>query len=85
MIYNGDTDPCINSFLAQNWTSNLGLSESQSWRPWTTDGCQRMGGYVTRYANNFDFLTIRGAGHMVSYSLTHSLTHSLTLTYSLTH
>ena len=24
-----------------------------------------MGGYVTRYANDFDFLTIRGAGHMV--------------------
>lgn len=37
----------------------------QSWRPWTTDGCQSMGGYVTRYVNNFDFLTIRGSGHMV--------------------
>ena len=24
-----------------------------------------MGGYVTRYANDFDFLTIRGSGHMV--------------------
>ena len=24
-----------------------------------------MGGYVTRYQNDFDFLTIRGAGHMV--------------------
>ena len=24
-----------------------------------------MGGYATRYANDFDFLTIRGAGHMV--------------------
>ena len=24
-----------------------------------------MGGYVTRYVNDFDFVTIRGAGHMV--------------------
>ena len=24
-----------------------------------------MGGYVTRYAGRFDFLTIRGSGHMV--------------------
>ena len=24
-----------------------------------------MGGYVVRYKGNFDFLTIRGAGHMV--------------------
>jgi hypothetical protein len=24
-----------------------------------------MGGYVTRYEREFDFLTIRGAGHMV--------------------
>ena len=24
-----------------------------------------MGGYVTRYRQNFDYLTIRGSGHMV--------------------
>lgn len=65
LVYNGDTDPCINAFQAQNWTRNLGFKETQSWRPWTTDNCQRMGGYVTRYENNFDFLTIKGSGHMV--------------------
>ena len=43
----------------------LGLPETQSWRPWTLDGCKRMGGYVTRYEGDFDFLTIRGSGHMV--------------------
>ena len=37
----------------------------ESWRPWTTDSCQRMAGYVTRYEGNFDFVTVRGAGHMV--------------------
>ena len=48
-VYNGDTDPCINSLQAQNWTSNMGFSEKESWRAWTLDGCQNMGGYVTRY------------------------------------
>ena len=67
LVYNGDTDPAITSFAAQNWTSHLGLTEIQSWRPWTLDSCRRMGGYVTRYKErgSFDFLTIRGAGHMV--------------------
>ena len=66
LVYNGDTDPGINSFVSQNWTVALGLDESEGgWRPWTLDGCQRMGGYVTRYDGDFDFLTIRGSGHMV--------------------
>mmetsp|Transcript_41795 Transcript_41795/g.111392 ORF Transcript_41795/g.111392 Transcript_41795/m.111392 type:complete len:580 (-) Transcript_41795:623-2362(-) len=65
LVYNGDADPGINSFVSQNWTVALGLPETQSWRPWTLDGCKRMGGYVTRYEGDFDFLTIRGSGHMV--------------------
>ena len=66
IVYNGDTDPSINSFVAQNWTSHLGFTPTQPWRAWTIDGCRRMGGYVTRYeASRFDFLTIRGSGHMV--------------------
>eukprot|EP00937_MAST-01D_sp_MAST-1D-sp2_P001481 g1481.t1 len=65
LVYNGDTDPGLNSFYAQNWTAALGYKERQAWRPWTLDARQRMGGYVTRYENDFDFVTIRGAGHMV--------------------
>lgn len=65
LIYNGDTDPSINSFASQNWTSHLGLQEKQEWRPWTLDGKSYLGGYVTRYDGDFDFLTIRGSGHMV--------------------
>lgn len=61
-MYNGDTDPAITSFATANWTSHLGFEEVQHWRPWTVDGCQQMGGYVTRYEGMFDFLTIRGAG-----------------------
>jgi len=65
LIYNGDTDPCLDSLSGQNWTESLGFKETQEWTPWTLDGKQWMGGYVTRYENNFDFLTIRGSGHMV--------------------
>lgn len=25
LVYNGDTDPCINAYQAQNWTRNLGM------------------------------------------------------------
>ena len=97
LIYNGDTDPAINAFQAQEWTRNLKFEETKAWRPWTLDGCQKIGGYVTRYAlawlglarlsivchlsviiildiffvfssryaNNFDYLTIRGSGRSV--------------------
>eukprot|EP00978_Attheya_sp_CCMP212_P017736 scaffold47753_cov58-Attheya_sp.AAC.4 len=62
LVYNGDADPSVNSFQAENWTVSLGLNEVEAWRPWTTDSCRRMGGYVTRYEGSLDFLTIRGAG-----------------------
>lgn len=65
LVYNGDTDPALDTFQAQNWTSNIGLEEIEEWRPWTLDSCRRMGGFVTTYEGNFEFLTIRGAGHMV--------------------
>lgn len=65
MVYNGDADPSLNSFLAEYWTRLVGLPEVEAWRPWTIDGKLRMGGFVTRYKGDFDFLTIRGSGHMV--------------------
>lgn len=70
-MYNGDTDPSINSFLTQNWTSYLadqaGFKEKEGWRPWTRDGQVRVSGYVTEYdvSSRFSYLTVRGSGHMV--------------------
>ena len=52
LIYNGDTDPCINSFVTQNWTSSLNFPVLQPWRPYTIDNASYMGGYVTRYKVN---------------------------------
>lgn len=65
LVINGDTDPTLDSLVAQNWTSSLGFEEKEEWRPWTIDGKSYMGGYVTRYHGDFDFLTVRGSGHMV--------------------
>jgi hypothetical protein len=28
LIYSGDTDPCINTFWSQNWTSHVGFEET---------------------------------------------------------
>ena len=67
LVYTGDTDPGVLPGSSQNWTRSLGFDEVEAWRPWTLDGKQRMGGYVTRYVNDFDFLTIRGSGHMVPH------------------
>jgi len=65
LIINGDTDPTLDSFVAQNWTTSLGFKEVEEWRPWTIDGKQWMGGSITRYEHDFDFVTVRGSGHMV--------------------
>lgn len=65
LIYNGDADPGLNSFRGENFTKGIGLAEKEAWRPWTIDGKIRMGGFVTRYEGDLDYLTIRGSGHMV--------------------
>lgn len=69
LVYNGDTDPGINSFVTQDiYTTYLEteyVNKTESWRPWTVDGHSNVGGYVISYKGGFSFLTIRGSGHMV--------------------
>eukprot|EP00730_Choanoeca_flexa_P017961 TRINITY_DN8708_c0_g1_i1.p1 TRINITY_DN8708_c0_g1~~TRINITY_DN8708_c0_g1_i1.p1 ORF type:complete len:157 (+),score=38.82 TRINITY_DN8708_c0_g1_i1:73-543(+) len=69
LVYNGDTDPGINSFVTQDKYTEFfdaqGIELTESWRPWTLDGNNNMGGYVFGYASNFHFATVRGSGHMV--------------------
>lgn len=55
-------DPGLNTFVAQNWTTSLNIPLEKDWTPWTTDNCQYMGGYITKYQDDFNFVTIRGAG-----------------------
>lgn len=61
LVYNGDTDPGLNSFAAENWTSALELEEAEAWRPWTVDGRSYVGGYVTRYAGQVINVSSAGA------------------------
>lgn len=64
LIYNGDVDCCVPWSDNQMWTSSLGYAVADPWRPWKVNG--QVAGYVTVYSeNNFTFLTVKGAGHMV--------------------
>eukprot|EP01090_Pellita_catalonica_P022369 TRINITY_DN866_c0_g1_i1.p1 TRINITY_DN866_c0_g1~~TRINITY_DN866_c0_g1_i1.p1 ORF type:complete len:283 (+),score=41.84 TRINITY_DN866_c0_g1_i1:769-1617(+) len=69
LVYNGDADPGINSFLTQDiyteYFEREGIKVKEPWRPWTLDGETWMGGYVEEYFGDFAYLTIRGSGHMV--------------------
>jgi len=69
LVYNGDTDPGINSFVTQDiytdYLANESIPVTQPWRPWTLAGGANVAGYVTTWEGGFQFLTIRGSGHMV--------------------
>lgn len=63
LIFNGDVDCCVPYKGNEWWTSSLGLKVEKPWRAWTLDN--QVGGYVTTYESNFNFVTVKGAGHMV--------------------
>ena len=64
LIYNGDADACIPYIGNEQWTAGLGLPTQRPWHPWVVD--KQVAGYATTYSvNNFTFLTIKAAGHMV--------------------
>ena len=45
------------------WTSSLQMPLKKGWRQWTVNS--QTAGYVTSYASDFTFLTVKGSGHMV--------------------
>lgn len=63
LIYSGDHDMCVPFTGTQAWTESLGYKIVDEWRPWTSNG--QVAGYIQGYANDFTFLTIKGAGHTV--------------------
>jgi len=68
LIYSGDADACVPYYGTEEWTTGLGFPITEDWRPWTSDfnsGHSGTAGYVTKFTNDFTFLTIKGAGHMV--------------------
>ncbi|KAL8544692.1 hypothetical protein ACS0TY_005065 [Phlomoides rotata] len=63
LIYSGDHDMCVPFTGTQAWTQSLGYKIVDEWRPWNTN--DQVAGFLQQYANNFTFLTIKGAGHTV--------------------
>eukprot|EP01061_Rhynchopus_euleeides_P037712 TRINITY_DN645_c4_g1_i1.p1 TRINITY_DN645_c4_g1~~TRINITY_DN645_c4_g1_i1.p1 ORF type:complete len:517 (+),score=213.64 TRINITY_DN645_c4_g1_i1:43-1593(+) len=74
LVYEGDTDACglqtspvEDAFVS--YFKEIGLSKTQKWRPWTTDGAQQMGGYVIDWnGGKARFVSVRGAGHLVPHN-----------------
>ena len=75
-LQNGDADACVPYKGNVEWIKSLvkqgDLTEKDAWRPWYNDVWPGMpAGYVTTYKvnaapeNDFSFVTIRLAGHMV--------------------
>jgi carboxypeptidase C (cathepsin A) len=76
LIYNGDFDACVPYTDNEGWTQNMGypiLSEWHSWHYTSSAGNPyQVAGYAVSYKTGssnsnsaFEFITVRGAGHMV--------------------
>ena len=64
LVYSGDVDGCVPHVFTEQWTTNLGFPIKTPFRPWTLND-QVMGYAITFDVNDFTFLTVKGAGHMV--------------------
>ncbi|KAF8820699.1 putative Serine carboxypeptidase 1 [Cardiosporidium cionae] len=65
LIYYGDTDVIVPYNGGEYWVNQMGFKIVEHWRPWTLYGKERTGGHLINFANDFMYLTVRGAGHMV--------------------
>ncbi|KAF8823071.1 putative Serine carboxypeptidase 1 [Cardiosporidium cionae] len=65
LIYYGDTDVIVPYNGGEYWVNNMGLNIIEDWRSWSLHGGSRTGGHLIRFENDFTYLTVRGAGHMV--------------------
>jgi serine carboxypeptidase-like clade I len=68
LIYNGEADACVPWVDNAFWTESMNYTVSTPWTAWS-DVDSQVAGYYTGYAtsggNNFAFVTVKGAGHMV--------------------
>lgn len=62
MFYSGDTDGVIPTFGSKQWIKGLGWNVVKPWQNWITKG--QVSGYFESYEGGFDFVTVRGVGHM---------------------
>ena len=67
LIYSGDFDGQIPHCGTEEWTRGLGIPLKQNatyYRPWTLSNGQ-VAGRVVQYEDDFAYVTVAGAGHMV--------------------
>jgi len=85
LIYEGDVDACglqtanVEDIFVPLF-KEIGANKTQKWRPWTTDGAQRMGGYVIGWEmengksgpdGEARFVSLRGSGHLAPLNRPH--------------
>lgn len=63
LIYNGDVDSCVPYNGNEMWTSSLDIPVETPWRAWFHN--KQVAGYATTFQSNFQFITVKGSGHMV--------------------
>lgn len=63
-MYNGEADLCVPNQDNEWWTRSMNYSVVAPWHSWSVPGQEGdyVGGYAIRYANNFTYATVRGAG-----------------------
>jgi len=62
-VYSGDCDFAVNTMGTQASMVNLQFMTKQSWRAWHVNS--QVAGFHIVYDHNLEFVTVRGAGHMV--------------------
>lgn len=68
LIYSGDTDGCVPYVGTEKWTRGLNFTVTDDWHQWFAKPDQvhqlHKAGYAVTF-DQFQFITINGAGHMV--------------------
>ena len=70
LIYNGDADTCVPYKGNEQWTTSMVskgiVNETKAWHPWYENTkSSAPAGYATTYSHDFQFVTLRLAGHQV--------------------
>ena len=76
LILSGDVDGIVPTAGSRNWVASLGLKSVVAWQPWLATPSDhfgtQVGGYFRTYdqgnGQKFSLASIRGAGHMASYT-----------------
>jgi serine carboxypeptidase-like clade 1 len=62
LFYSGDTDGSVTTYGSKRWIMNLNWDITTAWNPWMVS--EQVAGYVEKYDGMFDFVTVKGVGHM---------------------